>query len=80
MSYKDFDVLRAADVAIANQEGTFFDLKTFHGYGPGSPYILLGQPELAKDLRAIGLSMVIPVIHSRPLNGRPEVRGGDRLS
>src|SRR5215471_12039233 len=55
---KLFDVVRAADVAIGNEEGTFFDLKTFRGYGPGSPYILLGQPELAKDLRTIGLSMV----------------------
>src|SRR5215831_2364634 len=28
---KLFDVVRAADVAIGNQEGTFFDSKTFRG-------------------------------------------------
>jgi Putative enzyme of poly-gamma-glutamate biosynthesis (capsule formation) len=51
-------ILRASDVAIGNQETTFFDLKTFPGPGPGSPYILLGRPTLAKGLKDLGIGMV----------------------
>jgi poly-gamma-glutamate synthesis protein (capsule biosynthesis protein) len=52
------DVLKDGDVAIGNQESIFFDLNTFNGYGPGSPYILLGRPELAAGLKAMGIDMV----------------------
>ena len=55
---KLLDLVRAADVAIGNQEGVFFDLKDFGGYAPGSPYILIGPPEMAKDLKAIGIDMI----------------------
>jgi len=52
------EILRASDAAIGNQETTFFDLATFPGSGPGSPYILLGRPTLAKGLNALGITMV----------------------
>ncbi|MFT4198438.1 MAG: CapA family protein [Pseudoxanthomonas sp.] len=51
-------ILRASDVAIGNQETVFFDLAAFGGEGPGSPYILLGRPELAQGLKDIGIDMV----------------------
>jgi poly-gamma-glutamate synthesis protein (capsule biosynthesis protein) len=51
-------ILRSSDVAIGNQESTFFDIATFPGPGPGSPYILLGRPTLAKGLNALGIEMV----------------------
>lgn len=51
-------ILRASDVSIGNQETIFFDLATFAGPGPGSPYILLGRPTLAKGLRDLGINMV----------------------
>jgi FixJ family two-component response regulator len=38
------------------------------------------QAESLADLVRIAEKLQIPVIHSRPLNGRPEVRGGDRRS
>jgi poly-gamma-glutamate synthesis protein (capsule biosynthesis protein) len=53
-----FDRLRSADIAIANLEGVFFDLKSFQGYAPGSPYNLLGKPELAAELKPMGIRMV----------------------
>lgn len=54
---KVFDIVRAGDVAIANQEGMAFDLSTFTGssFGPGQVY---GQPTLARDYKAMGLDMV----------------------
>ncbi|MGC4250045.1 MAG: CapA family protein [Sphingobium sp.] len=51
-------VLKASDVSIANQETVFFDLSTFGGAAPGSPYILLGRPELAQGLKDFGIGMV----------------------
>jgi len=51
-------ILRSSDVAIGNQESTFFDIATFPGPGPGSPYILLGRPTLATGLNALGIDMV----------------------
>lgn len=55
---KVLDIVKAADVAIGNQEGVFFDLKNFGGEAPGSPAILRGELELAADLKAIGIDMV----------------------
>lgn len=54
---KVLDIVRAGDVAIANQEGMAFDLATFTGsaYGPGQVY---GQPTLARDYKAMGIDMV----------------------
>ena len=51
------DLVRKGDVAIANQEGEAFDLKTFKGeaYGHGQVY---GAPGLARDYRAMGIDMV----------------------
>ncbi|QKR99602.1 CapA family protein [Sphingomonas sp. CL5.1] len=51
------DIVRAGDVAIANQEGMAFDLATFAGtsFGPGQVY---GQPTLARDYKAMGIDMV----------------------
>ena len=51
-------ILKDGDVAIGNVEGVFFDLRRFRGEAPGSPAILRGQPELAADLKAIGIDMV----------------------
>jgi poly-gamma-glutamate synthesis protein (capsule biosynthesis protein) len=50
-------LIRSADVAIANQEGEAFDLKSFkgHPYGLGQVY---GHPTLAKDYRGLGIDMV----------------------
>ena len=49
-------IVRGADAALANQEGSIFDLETFKGYleaqtGGGYP---LGKPELAKDIAGLG--------------------------
>ncbi|WP_374598056.1 CapA family protein [Sphingosinicella sp.] len=52
------DIVKAGDVAIGNQEGIFFDLDTFKGHAPGSPYNLRGEPELAEGLKSIGIDMV----------------------
>ncbi|MEO9133183.1 MAG: CapA family protein [Sphingomonas sp.] len=54
---KVLEIVRAGDVAIANQEGMAFDLKTFTGsaFGPGQVY---GQPTLARDYKAMGIDMV----------------------
>jgi poly-gamma-glutamate capsule biosynthesis protein CapA/YwtB (metallophosphatase superfamily) len=52
------DILRKGDVAIGNMEGVFFDLGTFAGYAPGSPYNLRGEPGIARDLEAMGIDMV----------------------
>lgn len=53
-------VLRDADVTFGNLENTLIDLQHFHGYpqaesGGGQ---LSGSPDVAKDLRSIGFSMV----------------------
>jgi poly-gamma-glutamate synthesis protein (capsule biosynthesis protein) len=54
---KVLEIVRSGDVAIANQEGMAFDLKTFTGsaFGPGQVY---GEPGLARDYRAMGIDMV----------------------
>jgi len=53
-----FDLVRMGDAAIANQEGVFFDLSATRVEAPGSPYILLGQAGMARDLKAMGIDMV----------------------
>ena len=53
-------LFRGADLGFANQEGSIFDLKTFHGFpaaenGGGYPQ----QPaSFAHDIKAIGISLV----------------------
>jgi poly-gamma-glutamate capsule biosynthesis protein CapA/YwtB (metallophosphatase superfamily) len=54
---KVVDLIRRGDVTIANQEGVFFDLKTFHGQGYGNG-LLWGEGTLAKDMKAMGVRMV----------------------
>lgn len=49
-------VIREADAALANQEGSIFELETFEGYpealhGGGYP---VGRPELAADIAGFG--------------------------
>lgn len=49
-------LVRAADAAMANQEGSIFDLQEFKGHleaenGGGYP---LGRPELARDIAGLG--------------------------
>jgi poly-gamma-glutamate synthesis protein (capsule biosynthesis protein) len=54
---KVLTLIKSANVAIANQEGEAFDLRTFTGqaYGAGQVY---GQPTLAADYKAMGIGMV----------------------
>lgn len=50
-------LVSAADVAVANLEMPFFDLKSFKG-SPGPEGLLLGSPQLGADIRAMGFDMV----------------------
>lgn len=50
-------LLRGADVAIANQEGMAFDLKTYDGWAYGDGQVW-GDPKMARDYRALGLDML----------------------
>ncbi len=54
---KVVDLIRRGDVTIGNQEGVFFDLKTFKGQGYGNG-LLWGEGTLAKDMKAMGVRMV----------------------
>jgi poly-gamma-glutamate synthesis protein (capsule biosynthesis protein) len=50
-------LLRSADVAIANQEGMAFDLKTYGGWAYGAGQVW-AYPSMARDYRAMGIGMV----------------------
>ena len=53
-------ILREADAAFGNMEGTLIDIRHFQGY-PQAEYSgqwLIGVPEIAQDLRAIGIRLV----------------------
>jgi poly-gamma-glutamate capsule biosynthesis protein CapA/YwtB (metallophosphatase superfamily) len=50
-------LLRGADVAIANQEGMAFDLKTYGGWAYGDGQVW-AYPGMARDYRAMGIGMV----------------------
>jgi poly-gamma-glutamate capsule biosynthesis protein CapA/YwtB (metallophosphatase superfamily) len=50
-------LIQRGDLTIGNQEGVFFDLKTFKGQGYGNG-LLWGEGTLAKDMKAMGLGMV----------------------
>lgn len=50
-------LLRSADVAIANQEGMAFDLKTYRGWAYGDGQVW-SYPSMARDYRAMGIGMV----------------------
>jgi len=50
-------LIGGADVAVANLEMPFFDLKTFKG-APGPEGLLLGSPGLGVDVQAMGFDMV----------------------
>ena len=50
-------LIQRGDVTIGNQEGPFFDLKTFQGQGYGNG-LLWGEETLAKDEKAMGVKMV----------------------
>jgi Bacterial capsule synthesis protein PGA_cap len=52
------DIVKAADVAVTNQEMMFLDPMTFGGYAPPLPANMLGDPGLAKDEKALGVEMV----------------------
>jgi poly-gamma-glutamate capsule biosynthesis protein CapA/YwtB (metallophosphatase superfamily) len=54
---KVLQIVQAGDVAIANQEGVFLNLKTYKGeaYGHGQ---LWGEGTLARDMKAMGFDMV----------------------
>ena len=54
---KVVELIQRGDVTIGNQEGVFFDLKTFKGQGYGNG-LLWGEGTLAKDMKAIGVRMV----------------------
>lgn len=51
------EIVRMGDVTIGNQEGVFFDLKTFKGQGYGNG-LLWGEAANAKDMKALGVDMV----------------------
>ncbi|WP_321792437.1 CapA family protein [Burkholderia pyrrocinia] len=53
-------IFQQADVAVANQEGSIFDIDTFDGYraaenGGGYP---LSDPKVAHDIKAMGIDVV----------------------
>ena len=54
---KVVSLIKKGDVTIGNQEGVFFDLKTFKGEGYGNG-LLWGEAAQAKDMKALGVSMV----------------------
>src|SRR5580658_463546 len=54
---KVVELIQRGDVTIGNQEGVFFDLKTFKGQGYGNG-LLWGEGTLAKDMKAMGVRMV----------------------
>jgi poly-gamma-glutamate capsule biosynthesis protein CapA/YwtB (metallophosphatase superfamily) len=55
---KVLQIVRGGDVAIGNVEGVFFDLATFKGYAPATPYNLHAGPGIARDIKALGIDMV----------------------
>lgn len=54
---KVVQLIKSGDVTIGNQEGVFFDLKTFTGEGYGNG-LLWGEAAQAKDMKALGVDMV----------------------
>ena len=54
---KVVELIQRGDVTIGNQEGVFFDLKTFKGQGYGNG-LLWGEETLARDMKAMGIRMV----------------------
>jgi poly-gamma-glutamate synthesis protein (capsule biosynthesis protein) len=54
---KVVELTKRGDVTISNQEGVFFDLKTFKGEGYGNG-LLWGEGTLAKDMKAMGIRMI----------------------
>ena len=54
---KVVELIKRGDVTIGNQEGVFFDLKTFKGEGYGNG-LLWGEAALAKDMKAMGIDMI----------------------
>jgi poly-gamma-glutamate synthesis protein (capsule biosynthesis protein) len=54
---KVLTLLRSADVAIANQEGMAFDLKTYRGWAYGDGQVW-AYPSMARDYKAMGIDMV----------------------
>jgi poly-gamma-glutamate synthesis protein (capsule biosynthesis protein) len=54
---KVVDLIKSGDVTIGNQEGVFFDLRTFTGEGYGNG-LLWGEAAQAKDMKALGVDMV----------------------
>lgn len=53
-------ILRETDAAFGNMEGTLIDIRHFDGYPQAEtdPTPLLGVPEIARDLRAMGIRLV----------------------
>src|SRR5277367_6266772 len=64
------ELIQRGDVTIGNQEGVFFDLKTFKGQGYGNG-LLWGEGTLAKDMRAMGVRMV-SVANNHSMDWGPE--------
>ncbi|HTS24619.1 MAG TPA: CapA family protein [Bryobacteraceae bacterium] len=54
---KVVELIQRGDVTIGNQEGVFFDLRTFRGQGYGNG-LLWGEGTLARDMMAMGVRMV----------------------
>ena len=55
---KVLDIVRGGDVAVGNVEGVFFDLATFKGHAPATPYNLHAGSGVARDIKALGVDMV----------------------
>jgi poly-gamma-glutamate capsule biosynthesis protein CapA/YwtB (metallophosphatase superfamily) len=54
---KVVELIKRGDVTIGNQEGVFFDLKSFKGEGYGNG-LLWGEAALAQDMKAMGIDMI----------------------
>ena len=50
-------LVRAADFATANHEGTFFDLRTKR-IAPREGSLMAGPPEMAEDIKSLGVRLV----------------------
>lgn len=76
-----FGWLRAADVAVGNFENTLVDTRHFEGYPEATSDSLrpTGDPDVAKDVRAMGFQLVARANNHATDWGAPGMRYTDRL-
>jgi poly-gamma-glutamate synthesis protein (capsule biosynthesis protein) len=75
---KVFQLIRKGDVTIGNREGVIFDMQTFKGHGADGG-LLWGEPSVAKDMKAIGVTMVSVANNHSTDWGYEGLKESDRL-